>query len=200
MKLIDLTGRKFGDWTVSHRHTKNKTGHAMWICVCICGTEREICGTDLTRRNPTGCGCRKHGHARRGDRSPEHQAWADMRQRCNNPKNKSWDIYGARGIAVCDRWENFEKFLSDMGERPAGMSLDRINNDGNYEPGNCRWTTNSVQAVNRGTTKLDARKVMEIRCFARDQRISHRMIADMYGVKRTSIRSIIYGQKWKYVA
>ena len=80
---------------------------------------------------------------------PLYKAWASMRDRCRNPKNTNYHKYGARGVTVCDRWQYFENFLEDMGERPAGMTLDRIDNGGNYEPGNCRWATPHVQAVNK---------------------------------------------------
>ncbi|UOF79264.1 homing endonuclease [Caudoviricetes sp.] len=86
----------------------------------------------------------------------EYRVWHDMRQRCNNPKNSRYEKYGARGISVCDRWQDFSNFISDMGSRPGPeYSIDRINNDGNYEPSNCRWATRSVQQRNKGKTKID---------------------------------------------
>jgi hypothetical protein len=94
-----------------------------------------------------------HGHGRkRGDNrqgTSTYYIWAAMIQRCTNPKNRDWRLYGARGITVCDRWRKFENFLADMGEKPDGLSIDRIDNDGNYEPGNCRWATALEQARNK---------------------------------------------------
>ncbi len=84
-----------------------------------------------------------------GKRAPEYHSWSCMIQRCTNPNRYSWKYYGGRGITVCDRWLKFVDFLADMGARPPGTSLDRINNDGNYEPGNCRWATPKEQQANQ---------------------------------------------------
>ncbi len=93
--------------------------------------------------------CLKHGHKRLAGASTEYRIWHGMIQRCTNPKRNSWRYYGARGISVCERWLNFVKFLADMGPRPAGKTLDRINNDGDYEPSNCRWAPPKEQRANR---------------------------------------------------
>lgn len=93
----------------------------------------------------------QHGHARQ--KSPTYQTWMSMRRRCSDPTNKSWKYYGARGVRVCDRWAEFANFLADMGERPDGKTLDRIDPDGDYEPSNCRWATPLEQRHNQRRTR-----------------------------------------------
>lgn len=99
----------------------------------------------------------KHGHRKSGSTSAVYGVWAEMRHRCRNPKHPEYKNYGARGITVCDRWHKFETFLADMGE-PNGLTLERINNDGNYEPSNCRWATQQEQCQN---TRLTHRLTFE---------------------------------------
>lgn len=90
-----------------------------------------------------------HGHARRGSKSSTYRSWVNMRNRCRYDDHEHWEYYGGRGITVCQRWERFANFLSDMGPRPDGMTIDRIDHDRGYEPGNCRWASNEQQLANR---------------------------------------------------
>ena len=158
MRMIDLTGQTFGRWVVVKRGPNTPTGQATWNVQCECGTRGNVRSVVLRDGRSQSCGCRKleillanstkHGHAANGI-SPTYHSWASMIARCTNPSNKRFAIYGGRGITVCKRWMNFRNFLADMGERPKGLSIDRIDNNSGYRPGNCRWTTSVTQARNR---------------------------------------------------
>ena len=153
--FLDLTGQRFGRLVViSYDGCINKK--AKWKCVCDCGNEKTVDSQSLRVGHTRSCGCifiemlqsrRKHGSYG----TPEYKAWARAIQRCSNNKNISWANYGGRGISVCEEWRrDFGAFLSCVGKRPSSRhSLDRIDNDGNYEPGNVRWATHSQQMFNR---------------------------------------------------
>lgn len=159
--LCDITGVVFGRLTVIERAPNNAGGKAMWRCGCSCGSVVVTCGKDLRGGRSRSCGClpvdsakkrfTSHGHYRGHRPSAEYCAWQNMKKRCANPRGHEIQVYAARGIKVCDRWENsFEAFLEDMGPRPSGRhSIDRIENQKGYEPGNCRWALPEVQAGNR---------------------------------------------------
>lgn len=158
---IDLTGRIFGRLTVKGRIVPPK-GRTLFVCACECGKEVTVNGSDLQTGNNVSCGCLKaarigtvnykHGAASNGDLTGAYRFWRTMRDRCYNEDNNRFYAYGARGIKVCDRWrDSFENFFADMGERPEGMSLDRINVDADYSPDNCRWASTAEQARNQRT-------------------------------------------------
>lgn len=154
--LIDLTGQRFGRWLVLNKTNRRVAGQLLWRCRCDCGAESDVSGANLRRGLSLGCGCARgrhrvtHGHAsRRNGRSREYRAWLSMKCRCLNERTGDPNY---RGIPVCPRWsDSFEAFLADMGECPKGLTLDRIDNNRGYEPGNCRWATYAEQ--NRNTCR-----------------------------------------------
>lgn len=157
-KLIDLAGKKINYLTVLGRSAERRSSGALWICKCECGIETVVDTVKLRSGSTKSCGCKRndghnnyrHGHSAR--KTTTYRSWKEMRQRCTNPNNDKWKWYGGRGITICARWSEFANFLEDMGERPEGKTIDRINSDGNYELANCRWATPKQQAeTNRGT-------------------------------------------------
>lgn len=161
-----FTGRVFGRLTVmSHSHAQG--GRSYWVCRCSCGNEKTVQRAHLVSGDTLSCGCLRKERMREGAvqklskrntrhgmaHSREYKTWEQMRERCRNPKHKAWKYYGGKGITVCERWQTFENFFADMGARPTGCEIDRINPEQGYNPGNCRWLPrreNGLRALQKG--------------------------------------------------
>jgi len=150
----DLIDKRFGRLVVLKAHHKTNYGATYWTCVCDCGTRKEIKGESLKSGAVLSCGCFLRANARLVNTrhglstSRVHGIWRNMRARCRNPRNHAYKHYGARGISVCERWNQFENFLEDMGHPPDGCSLEGIDNSGPYAPHNCVWATQFTQMSN----------------------------------------------------
>lgn len=151
---IDVTGTRFGRLT-AYSFDATISGQTFWVCKCDCGSTVSVNLSKLRNKETRSCGClraevsadrmRTHGKARTGT----YRSWEAMKQRCTNPNYSEFYLYGGRGIKVCERWLQFESFLADMGVRPEGKSIDRIDVNGDYTKDNCRWATATEQARNK---------------------------------------------------
>lgn len=157
--MKNRTGQRFGRLVAVAPTNSRQFGSVVWLCRCDCGAEIRVSGHYLVKGESRSCGCLrqelstarayKHGHGGRNKahgESPTYSSWAAMRRRCTDPKFISYPNYGARGIRVCERWQDFGAFLADMGERPDGYELSRLDHDDDYRPGNVRW---ELKAENR---------------------------------------------------
>lgn len=193
-RLTDLAGQKFGRLSAIQRNGTHKSGDAMWKCLCDCGAEKSVRAIHLRSGKSRSCGClaleeksdraKTHGlHQAR-----EYRIWAQMKQRCGNPKNRAYPDYGGRGISVCEKWvSSFEMFYADMGQCPSGMTLERRDVDQGYDPGNCKWATRKEQARN----KRDNRVVTYM-----DESLCIQAWAERFGMNAASLRARIFRLGW----
>ncbi len=147
----DLTGQTINKWLVVRRINNDNKNQIRYLCKCECGTEKSVVAYRL-RNKQSGCcpHCRVKTHGM--SYTDTFRIWTGILRRCFNKNFKNYKYYGGRGITVCDRWLKFENFFIDMGIRPEKLQIDRIDNNGNYEPGNCRWVTAKVNSANKNRT------------------------------------------------
>lgn len=190
-KLPDIiAGHTYGKWTaIKKLEAKSRFHESLYLCKCECGTLRNVKIATLKSGRSKSCGCYnkkrllKHGKARSGAAN----TWYGMIARCTNPDNPNYLQYGGRGIAICDRWMNLDNFIADMGERPSGMTLDRINVNGNYEPANCRWASRKQQCNNNRRNR---------QIIYNGKQLSIGELADLTGKNYFTLYSRIVKYKW----
>ncbi len=198
-EIIDLLGQRFTRLLVIRRDGFNKWKNAKWLCKCDCGKEVSVYSSSLRKGITMSCGCygrdvnTTHGLRKDGKYDSEYRIWAGMKDRCYNYNNPQYKDYGGRGISVCDRWRyNFENFITDMCMKPTVKhTLDRIDNDGNYEPSNCRWATRKEQNSHTRKTRLlehDGRKMI-LADWVRELKIPHATLH--YKLRSKSLSEII---------
>lgn len=179
-----FAGDRYGRLVMIKRVAVLRPGRAqIWLAVCDCGTSIEVRAESVRNCSTKSCGClqkelvavraRKHGQGAHGRRTAEYKTWLRIKSRCASPNDSDYRKYGARGIAVCERWaSSFEAFLADMGQRPSSKhSIDRINGSGNYEPGNCRWATSDVQALNTTWVRFVTLEGERVSCAEAERRL-----------------------------
>ena len=204
MKKINLIGQKFGRLTVISEalSTKSPCGRTniRWLCKCTCGNETIVYRSSLKSNLSTSCGCyNKEIHSTLNGLSKKYKklysVYNNMKHRCNDINHYAYKYYGFRGIKVCDRWlESFENFLEDMKDTyQPGLTIDRINNDGNYEPSNCRWSTSTEQNRNQRTTKL----TLELANDIRNSNLTYKKLSEYYNVSLMTISNIKLNKSWK---
>lgn len=177
---------------VGNKITYSKGTRFFWRCICDCGNEKLVRADHLCQNRVKSCGCVQfegvkkanitHGMSIGGKPEKTYRIWCDMRKRCENKKSIGFKHYGGRGIKVCERWQKFENFFEDMGECPNGMSIERIDVNGNYEPSNCKWATNAEQGLNKRNS---------LKLVVNGQRVNRDAFLEFMGMKRNQFEKYI---------
>jgi hypothetical protein len=178
MKKADLLGRKFGLLLAVSAAPSDARGQSRWLCRCECGKQTTLKAYNLVNGHTRSCGCLRAPfdgtHA-----TPTYRIWSGIISRCTSPGTSRYAYYGARGVTVCKRWLLYESFLADMGERPPKMQIERIDNDGHYEPSNCRWATRNEQQRNKRSNRI---------LVLGKERITLAEASERFGLKANTIR------------
>lgn len=203
-KFVDLSGQRFGRLDVVRCVSRQR--RSLWLCRCVCGNEITVPGYYLKSGDTSSCGCLRRELSAASIRArstthgmtdtPTYRSWRAMINRCTNPKTDDWHNYGGRGIQVCERWINsFENFLADMGERPAGKSIERVDNEWHYEPGNCVWATPIAQGRNRRTNVISLSTAARIREM-RGRGVTGYRIAKQLGITQSIVSDVLHRKTW----
>ena len=175
-KLIDLVGQRFGQLLVIERRSNNSYGQTRWLCQCDCGNKTIVYASNMRSGHTQSCGCLQKKLAKESHTkhkmcgTPTYNTWGRMIQRCNDKKDVDYKDYGGRGITVCSRWLEFENFFEDMGTRPDGLSIERVNNNKGYSPDNCKWATSTEQNRNKRLGKNNKTGIAGVNWHKRYQR------------------------------
>jgi hypothetical protein len=201
--FIDLTNQKFNKLKAIYPIRDSSTSNVKWFCMCDCGNTHIVRQNHLKHSRIKSCGCLKaivartrpgfHGYTG----TSTYHIWLAMRSRCLTKTSPAYKDYGARGITICKKWNKFENFLKDMGERPAGLSLERKDNNKGYSKENCKWATRLEQAQNTRGVKLTLEKAVEIlRMRKGPNKIKIKDICERFGISACTVHSVVNGESW----